>query len=76
MTDQKSAGLPVEGDVLMGGATKAWDPFLEPPYPEWKPYCLMCSTMDRMVPTSYGWRCWPCGNPIGKDGKHWHGSIL
>ena len=45
-----------------------------PPYPGWAPYCLMCSTMERMKPTSYGWRCVACRNPIGRDLAHWHGT--
>jgi hypothetical protein len=43
----------------------------KPPYPGWAPYCLKCSTMRRMKATSYGWKCEPCGNPIGKDLCHW-----
>lgn len=63
-----------------GTTTKAdidngpWNPFATPPYAGWAPYCLMCSTMMRMEPTDYGWRCRACRNPIGKDGKHWHGA--
>lgn len=56
-------------------SAEPWSPFREPSYPGWAPYCLMCSTMQRMKPTDYGWRCVACGNPIGKDGTHWHGEV-
>ena len=49
------------------------DFFVKPPYEGWRPYCLVCPTIDRMTPTDFGWRCGSCGNPIGKDGKHWNG---
>lgn len=34
-------------------------------YDGWKPYCMMCSYNDRMVPMSYGFKCPSCGNIIG-----------
>lgn len=42
-----------------------------PPYKGWKPYCLVCSTMERIKPTDYGWQCVACHNQIGKDCKHY-----
>ncbi len=33
----------------------------------WEPYCLMCSTMDRMAKKSYGFKCTCCGNEIGHN---------
>jgi hypothetical protein len=34
-------------------------------YDGWKPYCLVCSTMSRMVEQTYGFKCNHCGNVIG-----------
>ena len=34
-------------------------------YDGWQPYCMTCSTMDRMRSESYGFRCTHCGNMIG-----------
>lgn len=44
-----------------------------PPYDGWQPHCLKCTTMERMIPTDYGWKCTPCGNSIGRDLRHWNG---
>ena len=60
----------------MSQTTETWSPFLNPPYTGWAPYCLMCSTMARMKPTDYGWKCVACGNPIDRTGKHWNGAPL
>lgn len=49
--------------------------------PNWRPYCLMCSTMGRMTPTTFGFKCegigdafgrWGCGNTIGVDMLHYN----
>lgn len=34
-------------------------------YDGWRPYCLNCSTSERMVATNYGFKCLCCGNLIG-----------
>jgi hypothetical protein len=31
----------------------------------WKPYCLMCETMQRMAQRPYGFQCHYCRNMIG-----------
>lgn len=49
------------------------EPDFIPPYKGWDPYCLKCSTMMRMRPTSFGWECRVCNNPIGRDLRHWYG---
>lgn len=54
----------------MSETPKRWNPGLEPPYPGWAPYCLVCSTMMRMKPTDFGWKCRACGNPINRDLTH------
>lgn len=36
-------------------------------WPNWKPYCLRCSTMLRMEATPSGFRCSKCRNEIGFD---------
>ena len=55
-----------------------------PPYPGWAPYCLMCSTMGRMTPTDFGWKCEGkgdhfnrvgCGNTIGRNLKHYNMTV-
>ena len=43
----------------------------KPPYPGWRPYCLVCSTFYRMEPQFYGWRCVACGNTVGYDLFHY-----
>lgn len=35
----------------------------------WKPYCLMCSTIERMGKRDYGFECMCCKNMIGFDLK-------
>jgi len=52
----------IEADMKRTVTVQPWSPFRDPPYAGWAPYCLMCSTMQRMTPTDYGWRCEPCGN--------------
>lgn len=37
----------------------------------WRPYCLKCSTMKRMVKTSYGFICTHCNNKIKEDLTHY-----
>lgn len=39
-------------------------------YDGWRPYCLMCDTMGRMIKHEYGFQCCNrnCGNMIGWDG--------
>ncbi|HPT72129.1 MAG TPA: hypothetical protein PLE74_07585 [Candidatus Cloacimonadota bacterium] len=39
--------------------------------PNWRPYCLMCQSMGRMVKTEYGFRCPSCGNTIKPDMTHY-----
>lgn len=34
-------------------------------YAGWKPYCLMCSTVNRMEAKDYGFQCNTCKNMIG-----------
>lgn len=34
-------------------------------YDGWKPYCLTCSTLDRMAPRQYGFECQSCGDIVG-----------
>jgi len=34
------------------------------PYPGWRPYCLVCTSMLRMVRTLYGFQCQSCRNRI------------
>lgn len=34
-------------------------------YDGWRPYCLNCSSSDRMQQTDFGFRCPCCGNLIG-----------
>jgi hypothetical protein len=36
-------------------------------YDGWKPYCMMCSTMQRMAEKNYGFECTKCKNMIGFD---------
>lgn len=36
-------------------------------YDNWKPYCLTCSTMNRMEQKEFGFKCNTCGNLIGWD---------
>lgn len=36
-------------------------------YDGWKPYCLKCSTYNRMIEMPYGFRCVACCNMIGFD---------
>lgn len=40
-----------------------------PEGPNWRPYCLKCSTMLRMAKTEFGFRCRGCQNEIGPDMK-------
>ena len=40
------------------------------PYPGWKPYCLVCSSMARMVDRPFGYHCEACGNDINFDMTH------
>ncbi len=35
--------------------------------PNWRPYCLTCTTFDRMNSQPYGFKCRKCGNEIGFD---------
>jgi hypothetical protein len=37
--------------------------------PGWNPYCLVCTTMERMERRDYGWECVACHNKIGFDLK-------
>ena len=39
--------------------------------PNWRPYCLVCSSMKRMVATVYGYKCSACGNKINKNLTHY-----
>ena len=43
---------------------------------EWKPYCLMCRSMDRMERTEYGYKCKSCHNEINKDLTHQRGMAM
>lgn len=36
-------------------------------YDGWRPYCMMCSTMNRMLQHDYGFSCSCCGNMIAWD---------
>lgn len=44
----------------------------KPPYPGWRPYCLVCksSALDRMVAKPFGYQCGCCGNKIKHDLTH------
>jgi hypothetical protein len=37
--------------------------------PKWKPYCLNCTTMNRMVSPPKGFKCLDCRNEIDFDMK-------
>ena len=41
-------------------------------YDGWKPYCLVCETMERMRETRFGYRCVSCYNEITPDMKHYN----
>lgn len=34
-------------------------------YDGWRPYCLACGTIHRMIPMDFGFKCLSCGNLIG-----------
>lgn len=34
-------------------------------YDGWKPFCMTCSTNERMTLQPYGFKCSSCGNMIG-----------
>ncbi len=36
----------------------------------WRPYCLVCTTMMRMEKKDYGYKCRHCLNEIHKDLTH------
>jgi len=38
--------------------------------PDWRPYCLVCSTMMRMRKTDFGFECRACKNQINPDMTH------
>lgn len=38
--------------------------------PTYRPYCLMCDSMARMVRTDYGFQCSACKNKINTDMTH------
>lgn len=38
--------------------------------PDWRPYCLVCSSMQRMVPREYGFMCLSCDNRIDRNMEH------
>lgn len=38
--------------------------------PDWRPYCLVCTSMKRMEKTEYGFRCVACLNKINHDLTH------
>lgn len=35
--------------------------------PNWRPYCLRCPSMLRMIPMPYGFWCAACDNHIDRD---------
>lgn len=42
-------------------------------YEGWTPYCLKCSTTERMVEFQHGFRCVACNNHINWDLTHYDG---
>lgn len=48
----------------------------KPPYPGWRPYCLVCPTMSRMVARDYGWQCVGCSNKIKHDLTHYDEPVV
>lgn len=60
MSSTESAGLAEDMKLALLKTAKlgTW-------YDDWRPYCMMCSTMSRMTKHPYGFRCKSCGNMIG-----------
>lgn len=43
-------------------------------YEGWRPYCLVCPTMERMAEKPFGYECVACANQINPDMTHYFGQ--